>query len=314
MSVEAQQRFEISRLTAKVNQLQELLRDSTSQVESLQNLGMSGTGSEQLQTLQAELDHERQKTKAIWAAVRLIAGEETARRIEDEVSRRPIVAAPKVRRRGTMPHVPAPHMAVVAKTTATPKWPPSTQDEEPESAPTVIPAEPAEGSKFEFDVDIGSVPPSVARRLFGGARGKDQKESGTAAEPMCLLGNLNRASEPQNARITEIPSPMRRRETAASLSFAPPLPKPKGLQPQAEQARADVSVRRSRAASTAAFSLPQNSAESPPPPQAGVEGCADGNATPVMTRNISGTSVRERIRQLELSACRASTPDLRRTL
>merc|ERR1711904_82380 len=137
--------------------------------------------SDQLQTVKAELDHERQKAKAIWAAVRTVAGEDAARRIEEEVSRRPIVAAPKVRRRGTMPHMPAPHMTVVAKTVATPKWPPTAQEESvaddvPASViATVVAADQSEGPKPEIGVESYSVHPSVARRLFDlGFKGKEQ--------------------------------------------------------------------------------------------------------------------------------------------
>merc|ERR1719453_869497 len=128
MSAEEEQRQEITRLTSQVEQLQQQLRSATAEAELLRD-SASTPDSEQLQTVKAELDHERQKQKAIWAAVRTIGGEDAARRIEEEVSRRPIVAAPKVRRRGTMPHMPAPHITVVAKVAATPKWPPTAQEE-----------------------------------------------------------------------------------------------------------------------------------------------------------------------------------------
>merc|ERR1719453_368229 len=121
MSAEEEQRQEITRLTSQVEQLQQQLRSATAEAELLRN-SASTPDSEQLQTVKAELDHERQKAKAIWAAVRTIGGEDAARRIEEEVSRRPIVAA-------------------------TPKWPPTAQEEAtavPEASAqvlaTVVPA------------------------------------------------------------------------------------------------------------------------------------------------------------------------------
>merc|ERR1719453_748162 len=234
MSAEEEQRQEITRLTSQVEQLQQQLRSVTAEAERLRSYAIS-PDSEQLQTVKAELDHERQKAKAIWAAVRHVAGEDAVRRVEEEVSRRPIVAAPKVRRRGTMPHMPAPHMTVVAKTAATPKWPPAAQEEAtavPEASAkvvaTVVPADHSEGPKPEFGVDNCSVPPSVARRLFDlGFKGKDPKEdhelvrarSCSGGEPLSLNLKLDDASEPQSARVAEVPSPMRRRESpTASLS------------------------------------------------------------------------------------------------
>jgi len=236
MSIEEKQMSEIARLTAQVDELQQSLRNSTSKVDILRSSIVPGsqgcTESEQLQVLKAEVDHKCQKEKAIWAAIRHIAGEDVARRIEEEVSRRPIVAAPKARRRGTMPHMPVPHMSVVAKTAVAPKWPPATQRETaaPSSEETVevvaapIEADPAEEAKPKFDVDIGSVPPSVARRLFGAFKGKE-KENQEEPTPLPIkLRGTSCTSAFQSSRVAEVPSPMRRRESATSLSWVPPMP------------------------------------------------------------------------------------------
>lgn len=312
MSVEAQQRFEISRLTSLVDQLQRSLRNSTSEIDNLRSSIMPVPGtceSEQLQALKAEVDHERQKAKAIWAAIRHIAGEDTVRRIEEEVSRRPIVAAPKVRRRGTMPHMPAPHMTVVTKTAVAPKWPPSAQEEPATPASEVVSApfqaEPAEEVKSEFEVDIGSVPPSVARQLFGGAKGKDQKETATAiAEPISLTAKVDGTSAPPSARVAQVPSPLRRRESSTIFSSAPTLPRPNASEAQAELVRQKVSVRSS---TPTAAAIPRRvSGDSgiqswtPPSLQVRTESSTEANTTPM------GSSVRDRIRQLELSARRNS--------
>jgi len=245
--------------------------------------------------------------------VRQVAGDDAVRRVEEEVSRRPIVAAPKVRRRGTMPHMPAPHLTVVTKTAATPKWPPGAQEEvvtseapakvvatvvQPSAAPeeavaeapakvlaTVVPADQPEGPKPEFDVDSHSVPPSVARRLFDlGLKGKDQRESIAPGESLSLkLGEsltLKLDDEPQSARVAEVPSPMRRREPSlTSFSSVPPLPRQK------------VSVR--SVTPTGAVLNRRVPMETPPPPQ-------------VASIASPATSVRDRIRQLELSARRNS--------
>lgn len=320
MSVdEAQLRFENARLTAQVTQLQQALSNSTSEVNGLRSSMMPGSESEQLQALKAELDHERQKAKAIWAAVRHIAGEDTARRIEEEVSRRPIVAAPKAKRRGTMPHVPAPHMTVVAKTATAPKWPPTTQQEEvkvlnaSQTEPALAEAvkvvaapsgeEQAEGRKPEFDVDIGSVPPSVVRQLFGGTKGKDQKETATATvSTISLPIKLDSTVESHSARVAEVPSPMRRRESSTTLSSVPLLPRPHTSHPQPDQMHQKVRAD-SWAPTTAVQTAlkPQRvSAASPAPPQVRLASSTEGNATPM------GSTVRDRIRQLELSARRSS--------
>lgn len=252
MSIEEKQISEIARLTAQVDELQQLLRNSTSKVDILRSSIVPGsqgcTESEQLQVLKAEVDHKCQKEKAIWAAIRHIAGEDVARRIEEEVSRRPIVAAPKARRRGTMPHMPVPHMTVVTKTAVAPKWPPATQSETvaPSSEGAVevvaapIEADSEEEAKPKFDVDIGSVPPSVARRLFGAFKGKEKEnQEEPTTLPIKLRGTSctgpstvhqrskapnNSTSAFQSSRVAEVPSPMRRRESATSMSWVPPMP------------------------------------------------------------------------------------------
>jgi len=326
MSVEEEQRQEIIRLTSQVEQLQhsykekekekeqlqQQLRSATAEAERLRNSAIT-PDSEQLQAVKAELDHERQKAKAIWAAVRTIGGEEAARRIEEEVSRRPIVAGPKARRRGTMPHMSASHLTVVAKTAATPKWPPAAQEEAtavPEASAkvvaTVVPADHSEGPKPEFGVDNCSVPPSVARRLFDlGFKGKDPKEdhelvrarSCSGGEPLSLNLKLDDASEPQSARVAEVPSPMRRRESpTASLSSVtvsstvpPQMPRQSGSQ--------KGSIR--SVTPTGALLNRKVASETPPPPQVAPQ-------NPSMGPTATPTSVRDRIRQLELSARRNS--------
>jgi len=299
MSIEEKQMFEIARLTAQVDDLQQSLRNSTSEADILRSSIIPGsqgcTESEQLQVLKAEVDHKCQKEKAIWAAIRHIAGEDVARRIEDEVSRRPIVAAPKARRRGTMPHMPAPHMTVVAKTSLAPKWPPTTEStpREPTAPSPEVPVEiaaiaaapieteSAEEAQSKFDVDIGSVPPSVARQLFGGTKGKEQKEAPSDLVPLPI--KLHGTSEPQSSRVAEVPSPMRRRETPVSFSWAPP-----------------VQMSASSTTPTAARIPRRVSAVTSPPHQVRFESSTDGNTTSV------GSSVRDRIRQLELSSRRSS--------
>lgn len=290
MSVEEEQRKEIARLASQVDELQQSLRNATAEADQLRSLAMAGPDPDQLQTVKAELDHERQKATAIWAAVRHVAGEDAARRIEEEVTRRPIVAAPKVRRRGTMPHMPAPHMTVVTKTAATPKWPPATQacatQEEvaPPEPPVQVVAVPIEADQSEqpkpgFDVDSGSVPPSVARRLFDQSRkSKDQQDPGSSTgEPLAL--KLDGTSEDRNARVSDVPSPMRRRNSSStSLANVPQLPRQK------------VSVRSTTP--TAAVVNRRVPTETPPPPQ--------------VCKQSPATSVRDRIRQLELSARRNS--------
>jgi len=304
MSVEAQQRFEIVRLQEKVDNLQRLLHDSTSEVDNLRSSIMPGGESEQLQAVKAELDHERQRAKAIWAAIRHITGEETARRIEEEVSRRPIVAGPKARRRGTMPHMLTAHMPVVAKTAVAPKWPPTTQQEDavavaPEVVVEPIRAELAEETKSEYDVDIGSVPPSVARQLFGGTKGKDQNETATVtAESISLPVKRGGTPAPLSARVAEVASPMRRRESSSHTASVPLLPRPQTSQVQAEPLRQKVSI---RSTTPGAPSIARRvSAETPPPPKICMESTAEAS-TPAM-----GSSVRDRIRQLELSTRRSS--------
>eukprot|EP00746_Dinoflagellata_sp_MGD_P125473 gnl/MRDRNA2_/MRDRNA2_60230_c0_seq1.p1 gnl/MRDRNA2_/MRDRNA2_60230_c0~~gnl/MRDRNA2_/MRDRNA2_60230_c0_seq1.p1 ORF type:complete len:299 (+),score=73.92 gnl/MRDRNA2_/MRDRNA2_60230_c0_seq1:97-993(+) len=295
MSVlEEEQRQEITRLTSQVEQLQQQLRSVTAEAEQLRN-SANTPDSEQLQTVKAELDHERQKAKAIWAAVRTIGGEEAARRIEEEVSRRPIVAGPKARRRGTMPHMTAPHITVVAKTAATPKWPPTAQEEVtavPEASAkvlaTVVPEDHSEGPKPEFGVDSCSVPPSVARRLFDlGFKGKDQKEAScSGGEPLSL--KLDDALEPQSARVADVPSPMRRRESStSSLSSVPP-------QMPRQQCGQRASIR--SVTPTGPVLNRKEVSATPPPLQVAVH--KPSMATP--------TSVRDRVRQLELSARRNS--------
>lgn len=272
MSLEEQQRSEITRLMAQVEQLQKQFPHH--EADQLRNSVSSCQESEELQTVKAELDHERQKQKAIWAAVRHIAGEDALRRIEQEVSRRPIVAAPKVRRRGTMPHMPAPHMTVVTKCAAAPKWPPAAQEESP--APEVV-AQVAVVSTQEQpmpggEVDCSTVPPSVASRVFeSGFKGKDQKASAFAVgEPI----KLDSTPEPQSGRVATIPSPLRHRESStASMAGIPPLPRSHTSQSETE----------------AATPVPSDKASQ------------KVGATPVR----SG-SVRDRIRQLELSARRNS--------
>jgi hypothetical protein len=333
MSVEEEQRQEIVRLTSQVDQLKQQLHSATAEVERLRS-SASSLDSEQFQTIKAELDHERQKAKAIWAAVRYVAGEDAAGRIEEEVLRRPIVAAPKVRRRGTMPHMPAPHMTVVAKTVATPKWPPAAPEETAAAEvnakvqATVVQAEQSEGPKPEFGVESHSVPPSVARRLFDlGFKGKDQKEttcpSGESLSLKLDLGLKGKdqkeitcpsgeslslklepqsawvMDEPQSARVADVPSPMRRRESsAASLSSVPPL-----LPQNCSQKAAPQIAPKSAAPQTARSATPTGAVltrrvamETPPPPQVTLQG--PSMATP--------TSVRDRVRQLELSARRSS--------
>lgn len=317
MSVEEEQRQEIIRLKSQVDQLQQQLHSATAEVERLRS-SASSVDSEQFQTVKAELDHERQKAKAIWAAVKHVAGEDAAGRIEEEVLRRPIVAAPKVRRRGTMPHMPAPHMTVVAKTAATPKWPPAPQEETAATEGTakvqvpVVPAVQLEGPKPEFGVDSHSVPPSVARRLFDlGFKGKDQKETSCPAgeslslkfdePPLSARVALTpttgeslalKLDEPQSARVADVPSPMRRRDSAtASLSSVPPLP------PSDCSQKAVQKVNARSATPTGAVLTRRVAMETPPPPQVTLQG-------PMMA--TPNGSVRDRIRQLELSARRNS--------
>jgi len=358
MSVEElidQQRSEIAHLTGQVDQLQQLLRSTTAEADRLRKSmveadrlrsttvkadqhrcpAVSSSESEQLQTIKAELDHERQKAKAIWAAVLHVAGEATAHRIEEEVSRRPIVAAPKVRRRGTMPHMPAPHITVVTKTATDPKWPPSVQEEPAApkvpvakiaTAPKWPPAaqdEPAapeeplnsvqmqadhpEGPKSEFEVDSYSVPPSVARRLFDlGFKGKDQKDPETlpSSLPVKLDGS-------ESARVAEVASPMRRRTSSEVSSGVPPLPRPHVSQTQNESAAALPGVK-ARSKGNARSSTPVGTllkqrapVETPPPPQVRPHSSSEDNTTPVSSHaGPMASSVRDRIRQLELSARR----------
>jgi len=240
MSLEKQQLVEIARLTAQVEQLQQQLCSITAEADQLRSSVTSSQESEQLQTAKAELDHERQKSKAVWAAVRHVAGEDTLRRIEEEVSRRPIVATPKVRRRGTMPHMPAPHITVVPKTTAAPKWPPAAQEESPavegpvHVAAAPIRADHSEEPKDEGEVGCSSVQPAVALRLTDlGFTGKDQTEPASGAReslpPSVALpikvDKTSSTSDPKRERLATVPSPLRRREpSAVSSSGIPPLP------------------------------------------------------------------------------------------
>lgn len=281
MSVEEEQRKEIARLTTQVEQLQQQLRNATAEADRLRSAAATAPDNEHTAT-----------TKAIWAAVRRVVGEDGARRIEEEVSKRPIVAAPKVRRRGTMPHMPAPHLTVVAKTAAAPKWPPAAHAEvdAPEVPVKVVatPVEPdhSEGPKPEFDVESDSVPPSVARRLFDlGFKGKDQNDSGsTTGESLSL--KLEGSSEPESARVVDVPSPMRRRESPTSVPSIPPLPRQK------------VTTR--SATPTGALLTRRVPAETPPPPQV-------LSHDPITASSTCTTpSVRDRVRQLELSARRNS--------
>jgi len=323
MSVEEQQRVEIARLKDQVDELQQLLRSATVEADRLPSCVAPSAESE---LLKAELDHERQKAKAIWAAVRHVAGDDGAHRIEEEVSRRPIVAAPKVRRRGTMPHMPTPHMTVVAKTATAPKWPPTTPREEELRAPeqpvqvvaTQVQADLSEVPKSEFDVDSNSVPPSVARRLFDlGFQGKEQKEVVSAESlPLSLPTKLDGTSEQQNrARVAEVASPMRRRTSSdcVSLSGAPPLPRPLIVQTQPEaaatlpgaQVRQKVNVRSTTP--TGALLNRRVSVETPPPPQVRPHSSSEDNTTPRSSQmQPMASSVRDRVRQLELSARRNS--------
>lgn len=48
--------------------------------------------------LQSELDYERQRVQAIWAAIAAVAGEDMVRQVSQEVNRRPIVASRRFRR------------------------------------------------------------------------------------------------------------------------------------------------------------------------------------------------------------------------
>jgi hypothetical protein len=322
MSVEEQQRVEIARLKNQVDELQQLLRSTTVEADRLRSCVAPSAESE---LLKAELDHERQKAKAIWAAVRHVAGEDGAHRIEEEVSRRPIVAAPKVRRRGTMPHMPTPHMTVVAKTATAPKWPPTTpREEEPRAfeepvqvVAVQVQAEQSEVPKSEFDVDSNSVPPSVARRLFDlGFKGKEHKEAVSAESlPLSLPTKLDGASEQHNrARVAEVASPMRRRASSecVSLSGVPPLPRPHVLQTQPEaatlpgaEARQKVNVRSTTP--TGALLNRRVPVETPPPPQVRLHSSSEDNTTPRSSQmQPMASSVRDRIRQLELSARRNS--------
>lgn len=289
---------EITRLTSQVDQLQQQLRSVTAEAERLRSAA-SAPDCDQVQAVKAELDHERQKAKAIWAAVRHVAGEDAVRRVEEEVSRRPIVAAPKVRRRGTMPHMPAPHMTVVAKTAATPKWPPAAQEEvnAPEVPAKVIAAvvatDHSEAPKSEFDVDGYSVPPSVARRLFDpGFKGKDQKETSSAAgEPLSL--KLEDAAESESGRVADVPSPMRRRDSSTTLASVPPLPRQKVSDKKAASSGSTI-----RSVTPSGPVLNRRVAmETPPPPQVTLH-------DPTMAS--PATSVRDRVRLLELSARRSS--------
>jgi len=357
MSAEAQQRFQIARLTAQVEQLQQALSNSTSEVDDQSE-------SEQLKALKAEADHKCQKEKAIWAAIRAIAGEDAARRIEEEVSRRPIVAAPKSRRRGTVPNMPTPHLTVVTKTTAAPKWPPATPRESAATAPEVSaaaapkwpPATPRESAatapevsaavskwppstpresaatapevsaaaapkwppstpresaatapdvpvtvvaaaieadstdeaKPKFEVDEGSVPPSVARQLFGGS-----KAIPTAAAVVSLPLKLDCTSSTKSS-VAEVPSPMRRRESSTTLSGVPPRAHTSHGQPD------QVRYKESATSMTPTAEARVLASATPQPPQVRLESSAAGNTTPVVS------SVRDRIRQLELSARRSS--------
>merc|ERR1712147_546667 len=79
------------------------------------------------------------------------------------------------------PEVPA--TVVGADHSAIPKWPPVTQEDvaAPEVPATVVQADHLEEPKSAFDVDSQTVPPSVARRLFDlGFKSKDQRESSCA--------------------------------------------------------------------------------------------------------------------------------------
>jgi len=312
MSAEAQQRFQIARLTAQVEQLQQALSNSTSEVDDQSE-------SEQLKALKAEADHKCQKEKAIWAAIRAIAGEDAARRIEEEVSRRPIVAAPKSRRRGTVPNMPTPHLTVVTKTTAAPKWPPATPRESAATAPEVsaaaapkwppstpresaatapdvpvtvvaaaIEADSTDEAKPKFEVDEGSVPPSVARQLFGGS-----KAIPTAAAVVSLPLKLDCTSSTKSS-VAEVPSPMRRRESSTTLSGVPPRAHTSHGQPD------QVRYKESATSMTPTAEARVLASATPQPPQVRLESSAAGNTTPVVS------SVRDRIRQLELSARRSS--------
>jgi len=285
MSVEEALRAENARLRTQVDQLRR-------EADKLQSSATFGAESEQVQALKAELDHERQKAKAIWAAVRQVTGEDAARRIEEEVSRRPIVAAPKVRRRGTMPHMPAPHMTVVAKTAAAPKWPPVAQEEPPASeVPVQVVVEPieeddSEGPKPDFEVNTDSVPPSVARRLFdSGCKAKEPASASSESLPVSSI-KLDCTSEPASARVADIPSPLRHRESSSSLSWAPPMPRPYMQQQREPQAKVRSVT---------------------PTPQVHSNGGSECRTTPTCSdEQPKASSVRDRIRQLELSARRSS--------
>lgn len=224
-----------------------------------------------------------------------------------------------------MPHMPAPHMTVVAKTATAPKWPPSAQEEPaspaPEVVPTPIQADPVAGTLSEWDVDIGSIPPSVARQLFGGSKGKDQKETATAtaepislatAEPISLhmmqhikLDSTPCTSETPSARFADVPSPLRRRESATTASL-PTLPRPHTTEAQPEQMRQKASIRSTTPSAPVVSRRVSDNNQinssiqswTPPSLQVRNESSTEANATPM------GSSVRDRIRQLELSARR----------
>merc|ERR1719235_2198895 len=93
-----------------------------------------------------------------------------------------------------MPHMPAPHMTVVAKTAAAPKWPPVAQEEPPASEVLVqvdaapIEEDDSEGFKPDFEVYTDSVPPSVARRLFDS--GCKPKEPASASSESLPVGSI----------------------------------------------------------------------------------------------------------------------------
>jgi hypothetical protein len=158
--------------------------------------------------------------------------------------------------------------------------------------PAQIQADPS-----EFEVDMESVPPSVARKLFGGAKSTNQKKTPTATpESVSLPIKVDSTSEAPSARVADIPSPLRRFESATGLSSASHI-----SEAQPEQLHQKVSTHSLTSTKSVPVIPRRNSGTqswAPPSLQVRTDSGTEKNNTPMVS------SVRDRIRQLELGARR----------